>query len=340
MVLVVGAVVLLQQPMPAAPLPPWWLSLLALATVVAGATDGYPSAVGSGLVAVAFIAWQMVSRPTLGPLGTAATVAASGATVMAAGLVAASVRRHLDDTIAQLHSERVELAQTMRSKTEFMNAAAHELRTPLAVITGYVSMLEDGSLGDPPSTWQPALRMLTRKVGELGRLVDQMLMSARLEAGTLAAAPVTLDLRQVVQDALARAEPRAALADATMACELPARAVQIEADPDHLGRILDNLINNALSYGGPRPWVKATVNGSEHAEVLVEDHGLGVPEEMQERIFERFVRVDGQGHTLVPGTGLGLPISRELAERWGGSLELVASQPGRGSCFVLRLPKS
>jgi signal transduction histidine kinase len=228
----------------------------------------------------------------------------------------------------------------MRSKTEFMNAAAHELRTPLAVITGYVSMLEDGSLGDPPSSWQPALRVLARKVAELGRLVDQMLMSARLEAGTLASAPVTLDLREVVQDALARAEPRAALADATMASELPARAVQVVADPDHVGRILDNLINNALSYGGPRPWVKATVGGGEQAEVLVEDHGVGVPADMRERIFERFVRVDGQGQPAVPGTGLGLAISRELAERWGGSLELAASQPGRGSSFVLRLPRS
>jgi signal transduction histidine kinase len=339
-ILVVAVIVLLQQPTPHPALPTWWLSLLALAAVISGATDGYPSALGAGLVATAFIAWQLVTRSTLGPLDLAATTALSSAGVMAAGLVAASVRRRLNEAIAQLLAERVELQQTLRSKTEFMNAAAHELRTPLAVIIGYVSMLEEGSLGDPPPSWQQPLRVLTRKVAELGRLVDQMLMSARLEAGTLASAPVTLDLREVVQDALARAEPRAALSDATMACELPARAVQVEADPDHVGRILDNLINNALSYGGPRPWVKATVNGGQQAEVLVEDHGVGVPEEMRERIFERFVRVDGKGQPLVPGTGLGLAISRELAERCGGSLELGASQLGRGSRFVLRLPRS
>jgi signal transduction histidine kinase len=333
----VGAIVLFRR-LTDAPLPAWWLPLLALATVISGATDGYLSALAAGLVAAAFIAAQVEARQALGVPVTPGTAALSSACVIAAGLVAASVRRRLNQTVAQLRAERVELEQTMRSKTEFMNAAAHELRTPLAVITGYVSMLEDGSLGDPPPSWEPPLRVLTRKVAELGRLVDQMLMSARLEAGTLAAAPTILDLREAVRDALARAEPRAALADATLASELPARAVRVEADPEHVGRILDNLINNALSYGGPRPWVKATVNGGEQAEVLVEDHGVGVPEALRERIFDRFFRGEGRDRPSVPGTGLGLAISRELAERWGGSLELAPGQPRRGSSFVLRLP--
>jgi signal transduction histidine kinase len=103
---------------------------------------------------------------------------------------------------------------------------------------------------------------------------------------------------------------------------------------------VDNLVNNALAYSQGRPWVRVTVRADQEAVLTVEDHGVGIAPEMQERIFERFVRLEAPGETLQPGTGLGLYISRELARRHGGELEVVESEQGVGSKLALRLKLS
>jgi signal transduction histidine kinase len=226
----------------------------------------------------------------------------------------------------------------MRTQSQFMNAVAHELRTPITVITGYLSMLHDGSFGPAPQRWTAVLDIITRRALDLGDLVEQMLLSGRLEAGTLASTLVPLDLRYAVQQAAERANPRATLLGAVVNYQLPSSAVMVEADQEQVARILDSLINNALAYSGRQAWVRITAMEEGDAQVLVEDHGRGIPAEMRERIFERFVRAEDPDRTPVPGTGLGLAISRDLAEQLGGSLTLVRSEVGSGSVFVLRLP--
>jgi signal transduction histidine kinase len=116
--------------------------------------------------------------------------------------------------------------------------------------------------------------------------------------------------------------------------------VLVTGDPEQLSRVLDNLLNNALTYrrGNQPPWVRLElVLEDGHAGVAVEDRGRGVPFEMRERIFERFVRAD-DGSDRTSGTGLGLYISQQLAQRHGGTVELERSELGEGSRFVLRLP--
>ena len=108
------------------------------------------------------------------------------------------------------------------------------------------------------------------------------------------------------------------------------------ADPDHLARILDNLINNALTYTIGAPWVRIAVSSGPPSEITVIDHGLGIPEAHRDNIFERFYRVDHPELPRQAGTGLGLAISRELAERHGGNLELMPTEIGAG--FRLTLP--
>jgi signal transduction histidine kinase len=125
-----------------------------------------------------------------------------------------------------------------------------------------------------------------------------------------------------------------------MEAAFPDAPVIALAHPVHVARILDNLVNNALSYGLGSPWVSLSVRDGESAEVAVEDRGEGVPEAMREHIFERFVRVESSDSAHRTGTGLGLAISRELAEQGGGSLWLEWSELGRGSRFVLRLPRA
>jgi signal transduction histidine kinase len=227
-----------------------------------------------------------------------------------------------------------------RVKGEFLNMAAHELRTPLSVISGYVSMLRDGSFGTAPESWERPLNMLATKAMELGGLVDELLLASRLETGMLPGRRGRLDLRRLVREAVNRAQPRAALLNAELSHRLPAQPVTVEADPGEVGRILDNLINNALTYSRGRPWVQVTVSGQGGPRVAVEDHGVGVPSELHERIFERFFRIEDPKVGFHPGSGLGLPISRDLAARHSAVLTLERSEPGRGSTFVLRFSAS
>jgi len=133
-----------------------------------------------------------------------------------------------------------------------------------------------------------------------------------------------------------RAGPRAHLLGADLRAATPAAPVHALVDPDHLARILDSLINNALSYAGERPRVEVSVEAGERPRVLVKDDGNGVTEGMEEHIFERFVRGNpaGQGP---PGTGLGLAIARELAERNAACLMLEPAHAERGAVFGLTL---
>ena len=223
-----------------------------------------------------------------------------------------------------------------RTKSDFMNLAAHELRTPLSVIAGYVSMLQDGTFGPSPQPWEQPLSVLGAKTGELGTLVEDLLVAARLEAGTMPTAISDFDLRASVRECVGRCLPRATLLGAELTMKLPEAPVPVRADPDHVARILDNLVNNALSYTAGKPWVKIEVTGGPSSAVTISDRGIGIPAELRERIFERFYRVDHVDLPRQAGTGLGLAISRDLAERHGGRVELLRSPTG--ARFQLSLP--
>ncbi len=232
----------------------------------------------------------------------------------------------------------VEAQAASRSKSEFLNMAAHELRTPLSVVSGYLSMLGDGTFGEPPADWNRILEILNLKSGELNKIVDDLLTASRLETDSVPVAVGEVDLGRLVTEAADRLAGRAEMLKAEVAVELPSDPVLVDGDPTHLGRIIDNLLNNALSYTHRRPWVRLRVSQDKEALVAVEDHGIGIAEEMRERIFDRFVRLNDPELAPQPGTGLGLYISRELAQRHGGRLEVSSSEPGHGSTITLALP--
>ena len=224
------------------------------------------------------------------------------------------------------------------SKSDFLNMAAHELRTPLSVLHGYLSMLQDGTFGEPPPDWRRVLDVLNVKAGELNKIVDDLLTASRLETGTMGGSSSELDLVAVARGAIERAAARADMLQAELTLEAPPGPVLVHADTIQLARIADNLINNALTYAHGKPWVRVTVQGGEHALLAVEDRGIGIPQQMRERIFERFIRLNDPELAPQPGTGLGLYISRELAHRNRGSLLVISSEPGVGSTLALRLP--
>jgi signal transduction histidine kinase len=231
-----------------------------------------------------------------------------------------------------------EARQTEEARSRFMTLAAHELRTPLAVIRGYLSLLEDGTYPVPDRTRAEAVETLVSKAQELESLVELLVMAARLEGGTLPRAACELDMVHEVTDALERVRPRARLEGARLSTRVQGCAHTATADRSHVALILNNLLNNALTYSPAPADVTVEVRAGEAAvEVAVQDHGHGIPPNQHGRVFERFHRVDVGPARSTVGLGLGLTISQELAHLNGGELVLERSAPGEGSVFVLRL---
>ncbi|HAF20789.1 MAG TPA: hypothetical protein DCK96_13740 [Chloroflexi bacterium] len=225
------------------------------------------------------------------------------------------------------------------AKSAFLNMAAHELRTPITVLAGYLSMMDDGSLGRAPDSWAVPLQILKTKTGELNRIMETLVKASQIDANVSPLKGQVIDLRSVVEDAVARARPRADLLHADISTKLAIGALPVNADKEELGRVLDNLINNSLSYSAPPARLFIDVSrDSEQALVRVKDDGAGIPEDQHEHVFDRFYRGASPAVAKVPGVGLGLYISRQLAERHSGSLVLESSTPEEGTVFTLAIP--
>ena len=225
------------------------------------------------------------------------------------------------------------------AKSAFLNMAAHELRTPITVLAGYLSMMGDGSLGNAPDSWAVPLQILKTKTGEMNRIMESLVKASQIDAKVTPLKGQVIDLRNVVEDAVVRARPRADLLHADISTKLAIGVLPVNADKEELGRVLDNLINNSLSYSAPPARLFIDVSrDSERALVRVKDDGVGIPEDQREQVFARFYRGANPAVAKVPGVGLGLYISRQLAEHHSGSLVLESSTPEEGTVFTLAIP--
>ncbi len=219
----------------------------------------------------------------------------------------------------------------------FLAMMSHELRTPLQVVLGYASLLLDSNY-DPLTREQRAdIVAIQHAAQRMARLVDQILDLSRLEAGRLDLTQVHVDLtrtlRQVLQDAMPLAAARGL--DLRIAPNTP--RVKVIGDPERVHQILLNLVGNAIKFT-EQGWVQVSIQPSTNtADILVADSGIGISPEAQAEIFDEFFQVSHGVSRRYSGAGLGLAISRRLANQMGGDIS-VQSQLGKGSVFTLRLP--
>jgi signal transduction histidine kinase len=267
--------------------------------------------------------------------------------LQSAAAAAALVWEHklADDAMADLQAReadtlRQQIEQTIKLEqlqADYLKLASHELRGPLGLIRGYVSMMGDGTFGAMPDELRQVIPVLLARIEEMNRLINEMLETARLEDGALQLQLSPLDLRPVVTGGVQTLEPLADPGHRLLA-SVPGEAVMVEGDASRLTMIVANLVHNAIKYspaGGEVRVVCRIQDGS--AMVDVSDQGIGIAAADRDRLFTRFGRIESPQTHGIPGTGLGLYLARDLARRHGGDIT-VASEPGRGSTFTLSLP--
>ena len=239
---------------------------------------------------------------------------------------------------AELVVERraAEMEGLERSKSRFLNLASHELKGPITVLRGYIAMLGDGVF---PARELPELAsLLEGRVAQMDFLVTQMVEAARLEDSRLDLRHELVDIRESVRDAVA-AVTLTRRPHRAVETFLPTEPVWVVGDGPRIETICLNLLDNALKYSPGDAHVTCRVSGGEHPDVSVSDDGVGIPPDLIGELFTRFGRIENPLTRSVPGTGLGLYISREVARQHGGDIT-VESTPGVGSTFTLRFPKA
>jgi signal transduction histidine kinase len=237
--------------------------------------------------------------------------------------------------IQRQHAERMEGLEKVKS--HILNLVSHELRSPLTVAVGYVSMLEEEALGPLSPEARSVLPIVMAKLNAMETLVGEMLEVSRLEESTLVLKRECMDLAGVCRETVDTLRPLLG-AQHRVSVEVPAGQVMVFADRERLSTVLVNLLSNAIKYSPEGGEVRCVVGDDpRNPTVTVSDHGLGIDEEDFSKLFTRFGRILTPENRGISGTGLGLYLSREVARQHGGDIS-VRSKPGSGSTFTLTLP--
>ena len=231
------------------------------------------------------------------------------------------------------------LAEASRRKDEFLAILGHELRNPMAPIRNAVDILQLlKSERTPEIDW--ALAVLERQSAHMSRLLDDLLDVSRIIRGQLKLERRAVELRGIVQQAVDAVSPTMTERHHRLAADLPAAGVLVDGDPVRLGQILLNLLLNAANYTHEGGEVRVETRTREQEVVVrVRDNGPGIPPERLESLFDPFAQGESGARTSPGGLGLGLTISRRLAELHGGRLEATSAWPRPGSQFCLTLPR-
>lgn len=236
--------------------------------------------------------------------------------------------------------DMMRLEETDRFKTRFMNAAAHEINTPLTPLRLQLHMLADDGLGTLNERQAHAVRILERNLGRLSRLVGDMLDVTRLHSGRLSIDLRPLRLDQTVEHVVSTFRGLAEGEGVQVMATVPG-AVTIQADRERLDQVLANLVSNAVKFTPHGGQVQVHLEvGEGQVRLRVRDTGLGMTPEQIDQLFQPFGRLHTDIAPRARGTGLGLYIAKGLVEGHGGRIACTSAGPGKGSCFEVMLPES
>jgi signal transduction histidine kinase len=235
----------------------------------------------------------------------------------------------------ELHRRQVALEQAMGARNRFYASMSHELRTPINAVIGYSTLMLDNIYGPLNAKQKEGLQRTLKAARHLLELVNDVLDLSKIEAGKIELSLQPVVFPGLIEDLFVTVRPLADEYGSTLTLEMQSEPFNIISDPRRVRQILLNLLSNAIKFGEGKP-IRVRCKQCEDKGVQVEvvDQGVGIASEDTARIFEEFVQVS---ESKQPGTGLGLPISRRLAQLLDGSLTVCSSR-GEGSTFRLILP--
>ncbi|HEX9084457.1 MAG TPA: ATP-binding protein [Gemmatimonadaceae bacterium] len=237
----------------------------------------------------------------------------------------------------ELHRRQVALEQAMGARNRFYASMSHELRTPINAVIGYSTIMLDNIYGPLNVKQKEGLQRSLKAARHLLELVNDVLDLSKIEAGKIELTLQPVMFPALIEDLFVTVRPLADEYGSTLSLDTEGERFNIVSDPRRVRQILLNLLSNAIKFGEGKP-IRVLCKQCENksAEIEVIDQGVGIAQDDIARIFEEFVQVS---ESKQPGTGLGLPISRRLAQLLDGTLT-VCSKPGEGSSFRLTLPAS
>ncbi len=287
--------------------------------------------------ATALLTAVVVSRRITAPIRDIARASARLAAGRYGERVGAGGGDELGALAASFNALATALEETERQRLALLADVAHELRTPLATIQGYMEGLLDEVVVPAPALWA----QLHGEAGRLRRLVDDLQELSRAESREIPLHPVPLEARQLLERAAARMAPQFAAADVTLALDVAPAVPAALAAPDRTLQVLVNLLGNALRYtpaGGTVTLGAAA--GERRVALRVTDTGSGIAPEHLPHLFERFYRADRSRSRASGGSGIGLTIARALIEAQGGTIRIESPGPGRGATVTITLPRT
>jgi PAS domain S-box-containing protein len=252
--------------------------------------------------------------------------------------VVEDITEHLRLEEAERAREAAELSN--RAKSDFLSRMSHELRTPLNAMLGFAQLLEIDRRHPLTATQRPWVAQIQQAGWHLLEMINDVLDLSRIDSGNLRLQTATLELGEIVEATTALVASDAAERGIRISAELMPGTSAVLGDATRVKQILTNLLSNAVKYNvdNGRVHIASRLAAPEMIEVSVTDTGMGMTPEQMEELFRPFNRL-GRERTALQGTGIGLVISRRLAELMGGSIR-VKSVPGEGSSFILKLPRA
>jgi signal transduction histidine kinase len=231
----------------------------------------------------------------------------------------------------------IELAEAARRKNEFLAMLAHELRNPLAPIRNALHIIRL-TAGDS-TTVQSASAMIERQIGQMVRLVDDLLDVSRISRGTIELRTARVELGSAIEHAVEAARPLCEVLEQALTVTLPAHPLYVKADPTRLAQVIGNLLNNASKFTDKGGRIAIVVERESGAAVIrVRDSGIGIAVEQFPLIFELFTQIDTSLGRSRGGLGIGLTLVKRLVEMHGGDVQVQSAGINQGSEFIVRLP--